>query len=262
MCSLAEITGGQAVALSSAKNLADVIINGSAEEISLTHLSREVEEEIERVQAMDINMDEAQVFQQAAMNLQSRCVTSKHMRHDGAMSQAAPEVWSKATSLRAAKAELCSKYKEPEDDFRSLDMDTMGCAVKSMSLSASSGVFKKSAKRSSTGKERSSLMSSMTSWFRGGAKDESEGESGEDCEDAPIRRSFPGKGKAKGKGASIPMPGPVASMAAMPAAVPARSMPASMPVKTLAKNVLEEDVISLEQVARIGRKSACRKAVA
>merc|ERR1719265_2525685 len=98
-------------------------------------------------------MDEAQVFQQAAMNLQSRCVTSKHMRHDGAMSQAAPEVWSKATSLRAAKAELCSKYKEPEDDFRSLDMDTMGCAVKSMSLSASSGVFKKSAKRSSTGKE-------------------------------------------------------------------------------------------------------------
>merc|ERR1711959_458067 len=49
MCSLAEITGGQAIALSSAKMLADVIVNGSAEEIELTALSRGIDAEIEAV---------------------------------------------------------------------------------------------------------------------------------------------------------------------------------------------------------------------
>merc|ERR1719217_260176 len=58
MCSLAEITGGQAIALSSADKLADVIINGSAEEISLTRLSREVEEEVERVRVTSASAHE------------------------------------------------------------------------------------------------------------------------------------------------------------------------------------------------------------
>merc|ERR1719262_1731575 len=49
MCTLAEITGGQAVALDSAALLAEVIVNGSAEEISMTLLQREVEQEIEFV---------------------------------------------------------------------------------------------------------------------------------------------------------------------------------------------------------------------
>lgn len=49
MCSLAEITGGQAIALSSAKMLAEVIVNGSSEEISMTQLQRQVEEEIQAV---------------------------------------------------------------------------------------------------------------------------------------------------------------------------------------------------------------------
>jgi hypothetical protein len=252
MCSLAEITGGQAVALSSAKNLADVIINGSAEEISLTHLSREVEEEIERVQAMDLDASEEQVFQQAAMNLQERSVKSKHMRHDGAMSQAAPEVWKKATSLRAAKADLCARFPEPkgkgkgslrsvdfddEDKMSSVDscVDTMSFSVmsmeeKSMALASSSRSFSKSAKTKKTKSAGPSLMSAMSSWFGG---------------------------SATAKGA------PPASLASEDEEVDAprfRSAPAPMKVKTLGHNVLEEDVISLEQVARIGRKSASKRA--
>merc|ERR1711988_353879 len=50
MCNIAEITGGQAIALSSAELLADVIVNGSSEEIALTQLEREVEEELAAVQ--------------------------------------------------------------------------------------------------------------------------------------------------------------------------------------------------------------------
>merc|ERR1740130_885665 len=52
MCTLAEITGGQAIALGSAALLAEVIVNGSAEEISMTMLSREVEQEVEHVRLM------------------------------------------------------------------------------------------------------------------------------------------------------------------------------------------------------------------
>merc|ERR1719487_2796798 len=78
MCTLAEITGGQAVALSSAALLADVIINGSAEEISLTMLQREVDEEIERVQreaaARHEALDEAEVTHRVSAVMQARSV--------------------------------------------------------------------------------------------------------------------------------------------------------------------------------------------
>merc|ERR1712182_34329 len=84
MCSLAEITGGQAVALSSADKLAEVIINGSAEEISLTRLTREVEEEVERVRVTSASahepFDEEAVQMQAWQNLHSRGVMSKQMQ--------------------------------------------------------------------------------------------------------------------------------------------------------------------------------------
>merc|ERR1719262_2078215 len=52
MCTLAEITGGQAVALSSAALLADVIVNGSAEEISMNMLQREAEQELDHVRTL------------------------------------------------------------------------------------------------------------------------------------------------------------------------------------------------------------------
>merc|ERR1719463_920547 len=121
MCSLAEITGGQAVALSSAERLADVIINGSAEEISLTRLTREVEEEVERVRGAAAGpMEEEELQMQACFNLQSRGVRSKQMRHDGAMQQKNATVWKGASSLAAAKVELC-KSVDPEDEIRSMD---------------------------------------------------------------------------------------------------------------------------------------------
>lgn len=41
-CNVAEMTGGQAIALGSAQLLADVIINGSAEELALSKLQRQV----------------------------------------------------------------------------------------------------------------------------------------------------------------------------------------------------------------------------
>jgi hypothetical protein len=115
MCSLAEITGGQAVALSCADRLADVIINGSAEEISLTRLTREVEQEVERVRVTSYEpLDEEEVQTRAWQNLQSRGVKSKQMRHDGAMIQKNSSVWKGASSLAAAKSELCKSI--PADD--------------------------------------------------------------------------------------------------------------------------------------------------
>jgi len=172
-------------------------------------------------------LDEEQVFRQAATNLQERCVRSKHMRHDGAMQQAAPEVWSKATSLKAAKAELCSKFPEPEvrvkramrETRKSMDMDMAMMAmasvdsmeVKSCSMAASAGAFRKKA-------TKSSLMSSLSSWLgtayessRGVECDSADAECGSD----ETVRSFAG----------APMPG---------------SMPAPMPpmaVKTLGTNI-------------------------
>mmetsp|Transcript_41190 Transcript_41190/g.86171 ORF Transcript_41190/g.86171 Transcript_41190/m.86171 type:complete len:427 (-) Transcript_41190:76-1356(-) len=113
MCTLAEITGGQAVALGSAALLADVIVNGSAEEISLTHLQSEVEEEIGFVQqaaeAHSELIDVAETVRRATVNLQSKNVRSKQMRTDGAMLNSNHDIWhAKETStLMAAKAKLC-----------------------------------------------------------------------------------------------------------------------------------------------------------
>merc|ERR1712216_1016728 len=47
------------------------------------------------------------------MNLQQRSVRSKHMRHDGAMTNTTPEVWAGATSLKSAKAALCAAIDSP-----------------------------------------------------------------------------------------------------------------------------------------------------
>merc|ERR1719487_1454396 len=79
MCTLAELTGGQAVALSSAALLADVIINGSAEEISLQHLQREMEQEIEAVmedarRRGEGTLDEETTVQRATVQMQSKNV--------------------------------------------------------------------------------------------------------------------------------------------------------------------------------------------
>merc|ERR1712029_98734 len=101
MCTLAEVTGGQAIALSSAALLADVIVNGSAEEISMTKLQREVEQEVERVQfaalASAETISDAECLQRACHNLQSRNVTCQQMQTDGTMQNAHHSIWHKSS---------------------------------------------------------------------------------------------------------------------------------------------------------------------
>lgn len=113
MCTLAELTGGQAVALSSATLLADVIVNGSAEELSLTLLQREVEREIAAVQEgareASESIDDTECVKRASQNLQSRNVRSQQMRTDGVMKNAHHSIWhtSEEVTLSSAKSALC-----------------------------------------------------------------------------------------------------------------------------------------------------------
>lgn len=106
MCQLAEITGGQAVALSSASLLADVIVNGSAEEISLTSLQREVEQEVQRVQdealARSEAVDREEISRRACQNLQSRGISSRKMETDGGMQNMNAAIWNKSPGLSLA----------------------------------------------------------------------------------------------------------------------------------------------------------------
>merc|ERR1719473_943810 len=113
MCTVAEITGGQAIALSSAKLLADVIVNGSAEEIALTKLQKEIDAEIDVVRAEGgADLEEEELISRACKNLQSRNVTSMQMCHDGGMEyrEASRSVWKshigKGGSLAECKGEL------------------------------------------------------------------------------------------------------------------------------------------------------------
>lgn len=120
MCSLAEITGGQAVALSSAALLAKVIVNGSAEEISLTRLEREVERELESVRAAANQsaevLSDADCARVACLNLQARSVRTTQMVTDGAYENRSHSVWhgAKAQTLAGAKLELTSSMPVPK----------------------------------------------------------------------------------------------------------------------------------------------------
>merc|ERR1712188_73337 len=113
MCTVAEITGGQAIALSSAKLLADVIVNGSAEEIALTKLQREIDEEIDvvRAEAGGEELADEVLVARACKNLQSRNVESMQMMHDGAMahSERTKEVWKSKIKSGASLAECKSE---------------------------------------------------------------------------------------------------------------------------------------------------------
>lgn len=113
LCNVAEVTGGQAVALSSAAMLADVIINGSAEELALAKLQRKVEEEVQKVQeearslGKDVTTEES--VSTAVLNLHALGVTSVQMQTDGHMHNATRACWGdvrQKKSLAAVKADL------------------------------------------------------------------------------------------------------------------------------------------------------------
>merc|ERR1711977_58470 len=127
MCTVAEITGGQAIALSSAKLLADVIVNGSAEEIALTKLQKEIDAEIDVVRAEGgADLEEEELISRACKNLQSRNVTSMQMCHDGGMEyrEASRSVWKshirKGGSLAECKSELVTNCGREEGPMHEL----------------------------------------------------------------------------------------------------------------------------------------------
>lgn len=119
MCTLSEITGGQAVALSSASLLAEVIVNGSSEEISLTKLQREVQQEVTAVQAAALAsaevLDKDECARRACQSLQSRGVMTGQMQTDGGMVNSTWSVWhsSPATTLSGVKATLSAEMPGP-----------------------------------------------------------------------------------------------------------------------------------------------------
>eukprot|EP00913_Durusdinium_trenchii_P010139 g9506.t1 len=113
LCNVAEVTGGQAVALSSAAMLADVIINGSAEEIGLSKLQRQVEEEVLKVQtearSAGHNISTEASVTAAVASLQARGLTSVQMETDGRMTNATKPCWGNVLekkSLAKVKEEL------------------------------------------------------------------------------------------------------------------------------------------------------------
>ena len=113
LCNVAETTGGQAVALNSAAMLADVIINGSAEELALSKLQRQVEEEVLKVQTEarraghDISTPAS--VSAALAGLQARGLTSVQMETDGRMTNSTKPCWGSVQekkSLKAVKEDL------------------------------------------------------------------------------------------------------------------------------------------------------------
>jgi len=117
LCNVAEMTGGQAIALSSAAMLADVIINGSAEELALAKLQRQVEEEVRKVQdeasskGKDITTEDSVAA--AVLNLHSRGMKSVQMATDGHMQNATKGFWGNVEEkkcLAEVKAELASRF--------------------------------------------------------------------------------------------------------------------------------------------------------
>jgi hypothetical protein len=222
MCTLAEITGGQAVALSSAALLADVIINGSAEEISLTMLQREVDEEIDRVHREAATrhevLEEQEVVARASSALQGRSVKTKQMRTDGRMKNSRADVWhaTPMQSLSAAKQALC-------EDLGAMDL----------SDEEAEGAWE--AERSMR-RSRAPPMASMSrAAKRGGSFFGSLGS------------AVFGTRKASAPVAMAPVSAPAVAAAA------ASAGPATM-------NTLEEDYISLEQVSRMVKRKAMKSA--
>jgi len=248
MCTVAEITGGQAIALGSAALLADVIISGSVEEISLTLLQREVDNEIELIQreaaARREVLDEAETSVRVAAAMQAKGVRSKQMRTDGRMQNSKAAVWHKSPmqSLAAAKEELCKDMGDmdlEEDRPRGLSMRSAPRSAKckgkpSLSASAAPGMLSRM------------LFGSRK---KGGPGEECEGEEEceELCEEACVR-SVP------------PLPVGVA-MSATARRAPATWSGAAAPAPASATSMtLEENVITHDQVARMCRKSAMRSA--
>mmetsp|Transcript_120752 Transcript_120752/g.336950 ORF Transcript_120752/g.336950 Transcript_120752/m.336950 type:complete len:482 (-) Transcript_120752:113-1558(-) len=235
MCTLAEITGGQAVALASAALLAEVIINGSAEEIALTQLQREVELELEHVRHLaeeaGEQLNEEVVWERAAGNLHSRNVRCKQMQTDGAMKNAHYSVWHKSgmQTLAAAKAELSALDPIEQHAWERLD------------AGRSRGPRAKASRKGAGGAFRAAAAT-----FRGLLRYGAAAEREELAERAPAAELelFDGSDEFDERALS----GRVERCEA-PVAAPA----------VMSKSVLSEDLISVEQISRVAKRSAHRR---
>eukprot|EP00753_Platysulcus_tardus_P016357 PLAT5631.1.p1 GENE.PLAT5631.1~~PLAT5631.1.p1 ORF type:complete len:517 (-),score=179.83 PLAT5631.1:78-1628(-) len=113
MVTVAEITGGQAVALDSAAALADVILNGAREELGLEMLMKslqgDLESELARIEAEggDEAAEEAAV-EAMATRMRSAGMKTKQMRAKKVVASSHYGVFSKASSLSAVRSELGS----------------------------------------------------------------------------------------------------------------------------------------------------------
>lgn len=116
MVSLAEITEGQAIALSSSSLLAEVILGGSIEELGLKKISDQYEHEMAKIaeeyRSTGRDMDDEKNISEITKRLQKRIqidnVQNATMKCDGKMSDVNSTYFTKNSSLASARAELDS----------------------------------------------------------------------------------------------------------------------------------------------------------
>jgi hypothetical protein len=119
---IAYITGGQYVPMINAQLLAQVIIGGVREEITLERLMLNAQEDIAREvqQAEADGVDDRETATRVNRYFASRKTRTKQMRNKaGAMSKAAEECYSKCTDM----SEMQSKYKMVEAKEEENDED-------------------------------------------------------------------------------------------------------------------------------------------
>mmetsp|Transcript_76548 Transcript_76548/g.219617 ORF Transcript_76548/g.219617 Transcript_76548/m.219617 type:complete len:477 (-) Transcript_76548:974-2404(-) len=144
MCTLARITEGQAVTLSSAELLADVIIGGAQEEVALEkimdEITNEVEEEQTAAQMRGEALDEAELCTRVTQKLASRGTRTRQMKHDSKMEsphadlmtgQATLGAWRKAAPATAEGPDLAGSLHCLDDDCGGEALDL--CAASSFS---------------------------------------------------------------------------------------------------------------------------------
>jgi hypothetical protein len=231
MCTVAEITGGQAIALDSANALPSLIMGASAEALNLQKIVREVQEEVRATleaegvtglteEALADHYEREDFHAKVATNLRSKGIRTKQMQNVGESRLAGK--WthqlSHATSLKSAKEEIC-KAAETEIAAGATDDISHDCEyLRSESLSDTFESFSAPAPRK---------KKSFSGWFSKSTKE------------------------------AAPHPG-VGMVMSGYAPTPARAVPCSIAPKKMAEASYEatEDEISTEQVSRMMKRSA------
>mmetsp|Transcript_37385 Transcript_37385/g.74715 ORF Transcript_37385/g.74715 Transcript_37385/m.74715 type:complete len:475 (-) Transcript_37385:369-1793(-) len=124
---VAERTNGQAVALSSASSLADVILGASIEECELERLTTEVERQVRSLQLAEPGLAETEIEARVCADLQARGAVTRQMQCCK-LSSANSDVVCRAASLSEAKKSLAAAPAAPPP-YRSLessDLATIG----------------------------------------------------------------------------------------------------------------------------------------